>query len=255
VGTFVTGTRETCGFSTKLRRYGTDCAEWCLFGQRSGYCEYIEGDRPRVSCTGTCDAGPIAVDGRRSPDVIACDVDDFFARMAYNEAASVHAFALLGRELNELGAPRSLLTSIRRAARDEARHARMAARLTRTRVPRLRRQAIARRTPLDIALDNAREGCGRELFGACVGLLLARRAKTAALREYYGAIAQDEVRHAALSFRVHEFLLAKLTPDERAQVERARVEALRASRVSLPAEIADVGDARAIAEALACARG
>src|SRR5581483_10898484 len=48
----------------------------------------------------------------------------YFARMAFEEAASVHAFRRLRDELALHGAPLPLVQAARRAARDEVRHAR-----------------------------------------------------------------------------------------------------------------------------------
>lgn len=245
VSVTVSGTAATCGFSGSPYKSGAECKAWCAFRPgATGECQFVEPNT--IVCREYC-----AVDGRRSPDVLPCpEVGEFFALIAHNEAASVNAFALLARELSCRGAPAALLRSIARARRDEARHAARARRLSRGPIPRVRRRRIAPRSTLEIAIDNAREGCGRELYGATIGLKLASAARTPALRSYYAAIARDEIRHAALSFRIHRFLMQLLSRDEQVEVLAAMREAARASRVALPRAIASIGDGRSIAREL-----
>ncbi len=56
----------------------------------------------------------------------------WLARCAHDEAASVHAFAALGRELAALGAPAKLLARIDSATHDETRHAELVSTLARS---------------------------------------------------------------------------------------------------------------------------
>jgi hypothetical protein len=250
----VTFAPVACGFGEgESYKTGVACARWCTSTDDSLRCEYL-ADANRILCSTYC--APPPVDGRRSPGVFERHVTDrtldhFFAIVAHNEAASVDAFGLLYRELRSRRAPAPLLRGVERARRDEARHASRAARLTRQRVPRVLRRRVSPRSVLDVAVDNAREGCGRELFGACVGLLLAQRATTQRLRAYYASITRDELRHASLSFRLHDWLSTSLTTAERAMVHREMIDALRTARVMMPAEVADIGDCAAIAQLLA----
>ena len=147
------------------------------------------------------------------------------AEMAVLEAASVHAFARLAEELEHLGAPRPLVARVRAAQRDEVRHARAASSLARRHgaTPRLPpRRRWARRSRVAIAIENTVEGQVYETYGAAAATLQAARAVEATTRELFGGIARDERAHAALAADVGEWLGRGLTPDERAQVRRAK---------------------------------
>ncbi len=66
-------------------------------------------------------------------------VGDYFARMAHDEAASVHAFVRMQGELSRLGAPAELVAAAERSACDERRHALMRWQATHAAEPSLRR--------------------------------------------------------------------------------------------------------------------
>lgn len=94
------------------------------------------------------------------PCVAATDPDaaGWLARAAHDEAASVHAFLALHRELARHGAPRDLLAAVLLAAADETRHAAAVAALARAHggphlAPTL--TPIAPRDLLAIAVENA----------------------------------------------------------------------------------------------------
>ena len=89
----------------------------------------------------------------------------WFARAAYLEAASVHAFDRMTRDLHAHRAPARLVRLSRRARTDELRHARsMRSLATRwgVRAPRPTAPATSRRSLEAMALENAVEGCVRE---------------------------------------------------------------------------------------------
>lgn len=151
------------------------------------------------------------------------------ALAAQLEAASVCAFQVLARDLERFGAPRLLIASARRAARDETRHARAMRRAAKRRgcnPPRVQAKAGAATSLLELALRNAEEGCVRETFGAAVALLQARTARDPALRQTMRRIAGDELRHAALSWRLQEWFLSRLRPAERDRLGDVRRRAL-----------------------------
>lgn len=193
----------------------------------------VEGD------TVVCDPGDCApnpnpydtgvVDGRRPPHLAnmprsGTDIASHLARMAFYEAASVTAFEILHGELSAHAAPPALLRSLRRARADEVKHAELAARLARrfggeVIAPRVRRSPRPRAL-VQIALENAREGCGRELLGALMGLHQAENAGDASLRAFYATIARDEARHAAVALRLHDWLVTRLDERQRARVRR-----------------------------------
>jgi hypothetical protein len=161
----------------------------------------------------------------------------YFASVARLESAAVLAFGLLERELVAHGAPATLLTRLRAAARDEVRHAKQMAQLAQ-RFGAATEAAVAAvgpvRTLLEIALENAREGCVRELYGAVVAAWQARRAADAEVKKVFEGIARDEAEHASLSLAVGLWIEEQLSPAERAQVE---TEKLRA-RAELHGELA-----------------
>ena len=135
------------------------------------------------------------------------------AWMAQLEAASVVAFQALNADLARLGAPASLLRSVLAAAQDEVRHARRVAREAARRgvgVPSALVAPIGRRSIEDLAIDNAEEGCVRETFGAALVAVQADRATDPRVRALMRGIAADELRHAALSWRIARWLEARL---------------------------------------------
>jgi hypothetical protein len=196
-----------------------------------------------VDCSLPCPGG-----GRRpaglaaAPTNVACNVGAYFARMAHLEAASITSFRRLGRELRAHGASAGLIRDARRAAVDEAGHARImrsfAARHGCKPTPvRVRRLPV--RTVEAIATENATEGCVRETFGALVASWQARTAGDRAFAGAMSRIAADETRHAELSWAVDGFFRSKLSKAARQRVRRARnavVEALASEVAEAPSE-------------------
>lgn len=181
------------------------------------------------SCTGRRFAGYRA---RRARPSLA----GYFADLARLEGAAVFAFARLHDELAALGAPARLIARVRRSMADEERHARTMGRVAKrfggrvfpTRAPRFRQRSVER-----IAIENATEGCVRELYGALLATWQAEHAEDAAARRVFRAIARDETRHAAVSLRVARFVESKLEPRARERVERERRRAIRGLRREL----------------------
>ncbi len=153
----------------------------------------------------------------------------WLAEAAELEAASVDSFVVLARELEALGAPRALVRDARRASRDEVRHARATAALTRRfgaapRAPAApRERARSRRA---FAIENAIEGCVRETFGAALARWQSLRAADPGVRRAMRAIARDEARHADLGWRVDAWLAATATDDDWRAVSAARAAAV-----------------------------
>ncbi len=219
-----------------------DCRAACGVESEGGYpamCWY-DPARTQFTCSWAC-----AVDGRRHVSAIApppgddpADLGGHFARMAYHEAVAVQAFAALRAELRAHGAPTSLLRACRRAELDEVRHVRMASALARrfgatpSQPPAM--PAVAARSLAEIALENAREGCGRELLGVFVGEWHAVHAEDPVVRRFYRRIAADEARHAALSLRLQRWLRARLDGSDRARVDAEAMGFLRGAFVDAP---------------------
>ncbi len=85
--------------------------------------------------------------------------------------------------------------------------------------------ARAVRSLLAIALENAREGTVRELYGAAVAAWQAQRAHDVEVRQAFAEIAPEESAHAWLSFELDAWLCSRLSADERALVEAERTRA------------------------------
>jgi hypothetical protein len=189
--------------------------------------------------------------GRR-PEGMSCEVDSqpvgaaaaLLAEVARLEAGSVAAFRRFASELTAFGAPRALVRSAERAARDEVRHARVTARLARRRgakpgrvdVPRPRARSLEA-----FALENAVEGCVRECFGALVATRQATHAVAPDVRAAMRSIADDETRHAALAWQVARWATPRLDLAARLRLcraMRAAVSSLRCEVARTPADVA-----------------
>jgi rubrerythrin len=184
-------------------------------------------DAGLVECTLVCTGG------RAPPGLISLStVDDsagsWLARMAELEAAAVHAFLHLAKELDAHGLPRFADAAVR-AAVHETEHA--------TKVTRLALQHGHAPAPLSmkdtevrslagLAIDNAGEGCGRELFGAVLNEHQARTATDASVARVMREIAGEERQHADLSFALAEALMPRLTLAQRRQAREAQADVL-----------------------------
>jgi hypothetical protein len=155
---------------------------------------------------------------------------DYLARAAYLEAAASDAFRILARELDSHGAPSSLSRAALRSAEDEVRHARTMGELAAefgaiAKAPTVSQGEV--RPVLDIALENVVEGCVRETFGALVAMWQAEHATDTRVRSAMERIAADEVRHAALGWRILDW-----TNDMLSQGDRERVAAAMKAAIS-----------------------
>lgn len=174
-----------------------------------------------------------AIAGRR-PDGFSRGASDpkatargaWFSEMAELEAAAVIAFRRLSRDLASLDAPADLRARVRDATRDEIRHTRSMRALARRdgvepKVPSAP-PTSPRRDLIAVALENAREGCVRETYGALVAWHQAIHAADPDVRVAMGTIADDETAHAALSIDLGRWLSERLNGGERHEVTRAR---------------------------------
>jgi hypothetical protein len=169
----------------------------------------------------------------------------YLACAAHLEAASVHAFAELSEQLERWGAPAALIARCRRAMGDEIRHARDVGKLAMALgyTPAAALREATEGDLLSVAIHNATEGCVSETWAALEAHMIAGKTPYPAFREVFAQIAQDETRHAQLSWDLHAWLCAQLGPAERAQVldaQRQAIAALASTGVehlnSLPAE-------------------
>jgi hypothetical protein len=179
--------------------------------------------------TGRRPAGLVPAEAMGAPasDTVA----RFLSEAAHLEAAAVIAFEQLARDLEAHAAPRTLVLSARRAAREEAVHAatmrRHAARAGGQAWP-VRVAATPSRTLEAIAVENAVEGCVRETFGAVVAMRQAERARGGRLRRSLRRIAREEAGHAELSWKVARWLSGELTEAAARRVDEARRGAVEA---------------------------
>ena len=260
---------QTCGWSvsdpcvTDVNEAADACAGWCnsaaptdAVGRDLGtpfscFLEPWDGSGPII---GECGANGSGCNGGRPPRSFRPRRTRASSRTAAElsiaaqfEAASVCAFDALARDLERFGAPRSLVASARRAARDEARHARAMTRAAKRygcTPPRVRAKAGSAASLAALAMQNADEGCVRETFSAAVTVLQAQTAHDPALRRTMHRIARDELRHAAFSWRLHDWFLSRLPATGRrrlAAVRRRALDGIDAELVSAPAANPELG--------------
>lgn len=167
---------------------------------------------------------------------VSSPVGRWLAHNAHLEAASVPAFEELALELERFGAPSVFGRAARQSAADERRHARDVARLALrlgAAVPAVERADHGERSLLEMARDNATEGCVREAYGALLAAMQAERAESAAVRSVYQRIAADEARHALLSLAIDEWAQAQIGGRGRREILDARREAIEGLTTSL----------------------
>lgn len=218
----------------------TDCARLC--GDAMGFPAYTcalaptDGGRGvTVHCNYACGVGRRA-EGFRWDDG-ACDgLGGWFAHVSALEGAAVAAFDRMADELRAWGAPDDLVADAMAARAEEVDHevraATLAARFGAKPVP-FTLAAPGARSLEEAAIENAVEGCVRETYGALVAWWQSRRARDAEIADALRVIADDETRHAALSWRVHGWMRTRLDAAAFARVERARSEAVEALREEL----------------------
>jgi hypothetical protein len=207
----------------------------------------------RVAPDGTL-SGRFSNDGRpnscgRRPDGLrsttaapaGSKIGEHFARMAHLEAASVIAFRRLEMELVRFGAPVDLIDRACASRADEIVHARDTALVARrfgAEVPKVEVEPMRIRSLLEIAVENAVEGCVRETYGALEAGVQAAQAD-AEFRPLMQKIAADEARHAELAHDVAAWIETRLSSEERAIVAQARAAALEELRAEMERTIGD----------------
>ena len=87
------------------------------------------------------------------------------------------------------------------------------------------------------AMENAREGCVRETYGALMACWQAKHAADPKIREAMAAIAHDETEHAALSWDIARFIESKLDDKNRALVHASQEDARRELAEALAAPV------------------
>jgi hypothetical protein len=79
----------------------------------------------------------------------------------------------------------------------------------------------------EIAVENAVEGCTRELYGAAVAQWQAEAAQDDGFRRAMRTIAADELRHAELALSIAEWAEPQLDDGARSRIAAARQAARR----------------------------
>ena len=158
------------------------------------------------------------------------------------------AFLRLYEELLLHGADESLRDAALQSAMDEVLHTDVSARLARRFGATPPRPDVAPRplrTLFEVALDNAVEGCTRETYGALVAHHQALHAGDEEIRGVMARIAEDETRHAELSWAVERWALPRLSETERSALRDARQRAVEVLR----REVAEPVEAELVEEA------
>jgi rubrerythrin len=150
------------------------------------------------------------------------------ARMAELEAAAVIAFTHTANELQAHGLAGASATALT-AAEDEVRHAhavtRLALQLGHSPVVRAVEPGEVRSLEA-IAIDNAGEGCGRELFGSILNAHQASSATHAGVRAVMAGLAADEAAHARFSLELARQLMPRLPLAARRRAREAQAQVL-----------------------------
>lgn len=224
-----------CGANTAVTRYVLEVSA-------SGEVKETRGDiieRGNPGCAvGRRPAGLRAVDGIACADALG----RHFAAVAHLEAASINAFLRLREELALHGADVTLRDAALRSAMDEVLHTDVSTRLARRFGATPRRpevEALPPRSLFAVALDNAVEGCVRETFGALVAHHQALHARDAEVRGAMVRIAEDETRHAELSWAIDRWARERLSADELEALREARREAVATLREEVAAPLED----------------
>ncbi len=166
-------------------------------------------------------------------------VANYLASMAHLEAGAVLAFENLVRELVVHGAPEELIRDAERAVQDEIAHAEVMGDLAAAygaTPPAADVTMVRVRSLYEMALDNATEGCVRETYGALMGTYQAGAAQDRDVALAMRTIAEDETRHASLSWRIGDWLMRQLSEEERSRVLTAQREAVITLRAAVSIE-------------------
>lgn len=204
-----------------------------MYEDDHGDCQYPERGRPLREGGAVVVAPTTRRDGWRDATPALAGIDaaarayaaGAWSREAAAEHASVAAFARLSIDLMVAGAPADLVDDAHVAARDEIRHATLAYGLATAfgGVPvgpgPLALVAGARATTLVTLVSECfLDGCVGETVAAMAAAEARARALPGAVRDALEVIADDEARHAALSFRIVAWALAAGGAPVRAQL-------------------------------------
>jgi len=163
--------------------------------------------------------------------------------MARVEHASIASFARLTLELLALGAPSGLVAEVQLAAADEVEHARLCFGMLKRSGQELEPgpmpigPVVPSADPAAVAAATVREGCLGETVGAWLALRSAAQTEDPEVAAVLTRIAQDEARHAALSWKIVGWLLKSGAPGVH---EAVRVALREPFAVQAPAGMAEL---------------
>jgi len=221
--------REECELlCNRVKKFGVVSCEVEGDSTKTLNCTYVE------ECPDSAGRGHVRIGSR--PLLVGDPVGRWLRRSAHEEAAAALAFAWLGDELRAHGSPLALLAKVRTARTDEQRHAEVLASFCRDRglaVPPVTCLPPKHRSLLELAIENAVEGCVRETWGAMEALHQAEHAGDARFRSAFAAIAADEIRHAELAWQLHYWLLERLNASGRREVGDAMASATNRLGIAL----------------------
>lgn len=220
----LSGNISSCGVGGNPIPQAT-CEQICG-GPQYSLCTF-DSSTSVLTCTSFCTGRFPAGLELREPEGVGAGA--YLARAAFLEAASVDAFAMLEQELRAHDAPGSLVRAARRARADEVRHARDVGALAASFGGAIEQPIVARgdvRPLVDVAIENAVEGCVRETLGAIVATWQSEHATDPRVRAAMKRIARDETRHAELGWRIFEWSSAALSRCDAARVRHALARAL-----------------------------
>lgn len=224
------GTKEVVAWDGKIKdggvwqgdRVDTDtCFKNC---GSSNQLDCTVADAGALLCTTQCYGGR-APAGLAALSAVDGSAGAWLARMAELETAAVYAFARLADELDAHGLADHAFHA-RQAALDEVKHAdavtRLALQLGHCPAPVFVAPAGSPRPLAQIAIENAAEGCGRELYGAELNVWQARHATDDRVRAVMASIAGEERAHAGYSFALADALAARLPRADRRRAAEAQ---------------------------------
>jgi len=225
------------GWAVGSEHSAADCAQYCGVG-RSDICSgtVVTGCSVQSAATVSCNnhytycadtpCGRLPAGLRSRPgDRVQCSpVAAYLARAARLEGAAVFAFRALERELVAHGAPESLVSRAKQAQGDETRHhaamAGLAGRFGASVLP-VQVEEVPIRSLVEIAVENAVEGCVRETWGAAVAAYQGEAARDRSVRRAMRSIAVDEAEHALLGWNVDAWARRRLSRADGAKVDAA----------------------------------
>jgi hypothetical protein len=181
----------------------------------------------------TLDAGRAASEGACVEDQDQDEVGLLFGQLAQLERVAVNAFEVIAAELEALGAPADLIARAQEAARDEEEHT-LLMRALALKYGVTPGEPVVEDRPLRglwaFALDNATEGCVRETFGVAFARYQEATAQDPEVAAVAAQVAEDEGRHAQLSWDIGAWCEGQLDATQRAMLKQAQREAVESLR-------------------------